>query len=129
MMKLLRAVSAAILSVALMMQGGCLTPDTSIHPEFHDAKFTTSGWISMDYWLQPDGTVILWVSGPGNIADSRLEKEWNDLANRIAKGRKFKGACSIGTFFYKQGYSMVNPYSMGEERKARRAEGTITFIQ
>lgn len=93
----------------------------------HHAYWSTKGFIAVDFWKQPDGSYLFTATADAHREYKDILDAWHKFVAFIGRGRTAEGEPSLGEFDYKQGYTPMNPYSMGQPRTAKRASGIVRF--
>lgn len=89
---------------------------------------TKRGFVSVAFWRQPDGSIRVRVWAGKDTPDDFLIEQWMNFAQKLARNGSFQGKPEIETYHYTQGYSMLQPYAMGQDRVGKRAEGVIRIV-
>lgn len=96
--------------------------------EMHHAYFSAKGFISVEFWKRPDGSYLFTATAEATRSDKDVFDAWHTFVAQVGRGRLAEGAPTIQEYDYKQGYTMFQPYAMGQLRRGKKASGVVRFI-
>lgn len=116
-----------ITAMILVLASGCASAMLDGN-ELHHSYLSPKGFISVEFWKQPDGSYLFTATADASRDDKDVLDAWHKFVAQVGRGRSAEGEPTLSEYDYTQGYSMLDPYSAGRAKRAKRASGTVRFI-